>query len=406
MKAERARLARRIATTLEEHWRPEGYTVPNAERYPHQWLWDSVFHAVLWTALDRPDRAVAEIGSALSAQTADGFVPHVVYHDGSPYAGFWGREHTSSITQPLLFGHALATVHRYGSDVPARLVGAAAGAIEHLLTARERIEGLVATVHPWESGADDSPRWDHWYRQYASPFDAKGAILAGIQRTPHGSPSANPTFRCASVSFNALLAFCAGELASIAPQLVNTRAVDELVSALDQRWDASLATWVDAGDAAATSGRVRTLDALLPALVVDDAVRWTNVRTQLLDPAQFDAPAGPTGVHRAEPTFAPTIYWRGPAWPQLTYLLTIAAQRQGDVALADHLIERAWTGARASDLSEYHDPFTGRALGARPHSWAGLPLAAARLIASRTGGAHPRRPITLEATRTPLESAR
>lgn len=376
----RVELTDHIERVLDAHWRPRGYTVPSAVRYPHQWLWDSMFHAVLWSALDRPDRAIRELATALEFQSGDGFVPHVIYHDGSPYAGFWGRNSASSITQPLLFGHALAVVVRDGTTPPSPLVDAAATAIRHLLRERVRIDGLVATVHPWETGADDSPRWDYWYRRHATPYGAKGAILAGVARNEHDSPRANPAFRCAPASFNALLAFSARELAVVAPDAVDRREVDALVAALDARWDAELGTWVDAGDAAETSGRIRTLDALLPCLVVEDVGRWEAVRSQLLDPDQFDAPAGPAGVHQAEPEFAPTLYWRGPAWPQLTYLLTVAAQRHGDEAMVEHLQARAWEGARRSGLSEYHDPFSGRGLGASPQSWAGLPLAAARLV--------------------------
>ena len=101
-----------VRSTMEAHWRPDGrgggHTVPNADVYPHQWLWDSCFHALIWAELGQADRAIAELTAALADQADDGFVPHVRYV-ADPYglAGFWGRSGTSSITQPPQLGHAL-----------------------------------------------------------------------------------------------------------------------------------------------------------------------------------------------------------------------------------------------------------------------------------------------------------
>ena len=94
---------------LERHWRPPGFCVPNATTYPWQWLWDSCFHAVCWAHLGEGGRAVAELGNVLAHQAPNGFVPHLTYWDGSGvHAEFWGRPGTSSITQPPMYGHAVA----------------------------------------------------------------------------------------------------------------------------------------------------------------------------------------------------------------------------------------------------------------------------------------------------------
>jgi hypothetical protein len=128
----------------------------------------------------------------------------------------------------------------------------------------------------------------------------------------------------ASAGFNALVAFNARELAGLTGDDVLGAGAQELAEALDDRWDPDLRTWVDDGPTAATSGRIRTLDALLPALVTARPV--PEVLAPLADPAAHGAPYGPTGVHRAEPTFAPSTYWRGSAWPQLSYLCWVATR--------------------------------------------------------------------------------
>jgi len=133
----------------------------------------------------------------------------------------------------------------------------------------------------------------------------------------------------------------------------------EIVRALASRWDEDLASWVDAGAAAATSGRSRTAEALLPLLVVDRP----EVVTALSDESAYAGPFGPRGVHRAEPCFDARRYWRGPAWPQLAYLLWLAG---ADVAAT------SVRGASASGLAEYWDADDGTGLGAIPQSWTGL----------------------------------
>ena len=61
-------LRERVRAMMLAHWRPEGHTVPNAEVYPWQWLWDSCFHALIWAELGRPERAVTELRSCLAEQ--------------------------------------------------------------------------------------------------------------------------------------------------------------------------------------------------------------------------------------------------------------------------------------------------------------------------------------------------
>jgi hypothetical protein len=351
-----AELADRVRAVMDAHWREVdgfGFTVPNATVYPWQWLWDSCFHAVVWAELGDGERAVRELESLLAFQDDDGFVPHVVHH-GDPdfHADFWGRTGTSSITQPPMYGHAVAELERRGIDVPGDVRERAVAGLHFLLGQRARTDdGLVTVVHPWETGADNSPRWDDWCPggfDVARWKQVKGELMTTIGRTAGGAPVANPALPVGPAGFNALVTFNARELGL---------AVDDLVAALDRRWDADGRTWVDGPG----SGSVRTVDGLLPVLV---ALR-PEALDQLTEPSAFGAPYGPTGVHRDEPVFAPRTYWRGPTWPQLDYLLWLAGADIAGPTVA---------GAEASALAEYWDPDDGTGLGAIPQSWTGLAL--------------------------------
>lgn len=382
-------LRRRVRAVMDAHWREvagAGFTVPNARVYPWQWLWDSCFHSIIWAELDDADRAVQELSSLFAHQDDDGFVPHVTHHgDPTFHADFWGRAGTSSITQPPMYGHALAELHRRGIAVPRELVERARAGLEFLLRARRRDDetGLITVVHPWETGADNSPRWDD---VCPGGFDVarwkqvKGDLLATVERNAGGAPLANPAFAIAPISFNALVAWNALELAALGGP--PSPGLDEVVRAVEARWDEPRATWVDGGATAAGSGRVRTSDALLATLVDRRPAPLTRAGAELADPAAFGARFGPTQVHRGEPTFDPSAYWRGATWPQVNYLHWVSALGGGTdhdhdrdrSAAAERLAASTVAGASTSGLAEYWDPDTGAGLGAVPQSWTGLAL--------------------------------
>src|SRR3546814_11122959 len=68
-------------------------------------------------------------------------------------------------------------------------------------------------------------------------------------------------------------------------------ASDELAERIDRQWDGSQLTWVDGGATASGSGRIRTLDSLLPSLLEPRP----EALAQLADPGAFGAPCGPRG---------------------------------------------------------------------------------------------------------------
>lgn len=346
--------------------------MPNPTTYPWQWLWDSCFHAVVWTHLG-DERGLLELRSALAAQDADGFVPHLRYGAGSGvHAGLWGRQETSSITQPPMFGHAVAVMHRAGIDVPGELLDRASRGLGFLIDARRRSDaGLIEICHPWESGCDDSPRWDDlldgpWSE--AAWYIAKGDLVGTIERSPSGAPLWNPACRVGSVGFTALVAWNALELATVTGDARLRASAGVLCEAVGARWDDHRCSWTDDGPTAARSGRVRTLDALLPLLVTPRPEAFA----QLVDPGAFGAPCGPRGVHLDEPTFEPRRYWRGPAWPQLTYLLWLATSNDLAPSVRSSLVRSMVTGSVRSGFAEYWEPESGAPLGAVPQSWTAL----------------------------------
>ncbi len=400
---------------LDEQWREPGFTCPNSTTYPWLWLWDSCFHSIVWAELGDSERAVAELTTALSGQYADGFVPHLLYLDGCrDFDTFWGAEGTSSITQPPIYGHTVAELRRRGVHLERDLVDRAVAGVWFLLERRRRSAGgLVELVHPWESGCDHSPRWDDLIvappaallagspagspaasaagsaaGAHAGPvrhgavdrydetvwFDRKGELLDSVHRAATGSPLWNDAFAVGSVMFTSVLAFCAGELADTLDDSALRREVDDLTDALSARWDPGRRTWIDDGSTATGSGRIRTVEALLPLLVERDEEIVDEAVTELVDPAAFGGEFGPAQVHRDEPTHRRGSYWRGPSWPQLDYLLWVALRRVGRGDAARSIAAAAGEGAWRSGWAEYWDPDDAAPGGAAPQSWSTLPI--------------------------------
>src|SRR5262245_33918200 len=108
----------RVREVMNAHWQPEGYTVPNATTYRFAWLWDSCFHSIIWAELGDEERARRELAHVFRTQDdATGFVPHIDYErDPEHLKAFWGRSGRSSVTQPPMYGHAIAELRRRGIE--------------------------------------------------------------------------------------------------------------------------------------------------------------------------------------------------------------------------------------------------------------------------------------------------
>jgi len=370
-----------ILQLMDAAWIESGYTAPNTVVYPWLWLWDSCFHALIWAGLGRPDRAMSELLAALENQGPSGFVPHMGYQrDPDVAVDLWGRRSASSITQPPMYGHVVRALVDQGVNVPETVLGKVRAGFRFLFEERRRepVTGLVTVVHPWETGCDDSPRWDHFcpgrgfdlarWRQH------KIELLSSVEYSADGAPLANPAFAVAPIGFNALVAWNAMEFASVTGDQELSAQARELADRISQRWRPEVGTWADGGPDDTTSGEVRTADALCALLVVDNVDQRRSALRSLDQTGDFGGQFGPRGVHPDEPTYDPATYWRGPVWPQLAYLLWLAADREGSREVAERVRQRTLAGAVASGFAEYWNGETGVGGGAIPQSWAGVAL--------------------------------
>jgi hypothetical protein len=387
--------------------------VPSHSLYPHQWSWDSAFIAIGLRHLS-PRRAQVELESLLGSQWADGRIPHIsfsptvardAYFPGPDFwqAGTRGGVETSGIVQPPVHALAAWLTHLADRDESVRrnfLARVYPKLVAWHAYLRDRRDlggrGLVAIVHPWESGMDNSPAWDAALaRVEPAPLDSfsrrdtdhasdddrptdldygRYVQLAATYRD-HGYEDARTPFAFAveDPCFNALLIASEHALASISKELsydpsVHLEAAAELRSALVRELFADgIFRSRDLADGMLVAAD--TVAGLIPLVVPD-----LPVATELL--ATACGPRFRLGKVRLVPSydltgpaFEPGRYWRGPSWFNTAWLIHRGLSGMGEAILAERLRDDLLELAARTDFAEYVDPFTGEARGARTFSW-------------------------------------
>jgi hypothetical protein len=409
-----AAAARRVLRTNDTgRW-----TVPSRAQYPHQWNWDSAFVALGLATFDW-DRAAAEVDATLEARWREGMLPHVRYDprhvaDYFPGPDRWPRAQahvadsairTSGITNPPVIVAAALLVGRRQPNRERRLAfwrrtyPALLGHVEYL-GSRRRLRGspLVAVVHPWESGWDNSPRWDHLRQARLRPrrpytrrdalevppgdrptdadYDGYLALVELLDDADYdlGGYRARAPFCVHDVLVDALWHRAARDLGAIAEELgepppVSRRRLDRFAAAFEERhWDPDLGLYVD-WDCAAGRRIARPTAAGLAALAGGLIGRERAAATWKRYAALCEGARMVCTVPPGDPAFDARRYWRGPVWAPVNWLVAGGLAGAGLTAEAAALRASTLDLVRESGFAEYFDPLTGAPCGAGDFSW-------------------------------------
>ncbi|TCU31225.1 trehalase [Rhizobium azibense] len=392
-----------------------GYTVPTDRLYPFQWNWDSAFVAMGFATYDI-DRAYRELERLAEGQWADGMIPHIVFHQPSdsyfPGPDVWRTNHvipTSGITQPPVFAMALRKIYETavaaGSDASDRTLKLYAVALKwHRWWYRARDPegtGLVALLHPWESGSDNSPAWDTALARV--PTTTETPVVR--KDIGHVNPQMRPrdedygrfihlldsfaacgwdpvqqwqktTFKIADIQTSAILLKAGEDLHYLAGVLGRGGESDEIAAlnertrqALKTQWRPRLSRFVSRDLLAGEDVAAATQAGFIPLLALD------------LDEATAGAAAAEMrrwckGMKVVFPTTEPTSasfeakrYWRGPAWAIINWLLIKGLYRNGHAGLAEELRQSTISAIETEGFAEYFDPTTGEGCGGLGFSW-------------------------------------
>ncbi|HET6910437.1 MAG TPA: trehalase family glycosidase [Mycobacteriales bacterium] len=382
------------ANTLRLHNHPTApVVVPSKLGYVGHWNWDAYFIAI-GLRHGAPELARAQLDLVLQHQRADGMFVDVIHDTGTlaatgqlpaddhrRLASHYGTAADGAdradcqsavvpVTKPPLLAWAANKLLRTSpdDDLRARVVDAASRNQRWWLTCSDTDgDGLAEYLHPYSSGLDDNPVFDH------------------------GAPTATP-------DLNAYLALQYDELACLAEGTSTSHFAAELRNSaaehtrrlVDGQWSSSQRRFLPI-----VRGKrlgPHTITDLLPLITgrLPTAVA-EELTADLVDPETFGGdPAVPT-VSRADPAYQAGRMWRGPVWLNTNYLLIEALERAGQSSLARELASRTLQLVTESgELAEYWDSSNGlRASRAVPmFSWsAALFLDLALRWGTSNGGA-------------------
>jgi glucosylglycerate hydrolase len=401
--------------------------------YPHQWSWDAGFNAIGLAAIDLP-RARLELDSLFSGQWRNGMVPHIVFNPAA--TGYWpGPEQwecarfspdaprspaTSGITDPPVHAMAVARILE---------VAAAHGGREaeqtldwarliypkllswHRFLARERADaatGLITLFHGWESGTDNSPRWDEPYaavvpgpglpaytrmdkahvtnpgqRPTDEEYDRYLWLIEEARRAGYSSARLRETgsFQVGDVLFTAIYAAASDLLADLAGRLLRAKDAVELREYAAQA-RAAVFCHVDEESGLAADVDLRTRKWLRTETCAGFAPLIAGGAPEEIRHRQVDLLLGerwaahpalkwplPPSTSPCSPAFNPACYWRGPVWPVFNWLLTWALRRDREEVAADKLAAVSIGQLEDAAFAEYYDALTGEPLGSVNQSW-------------------------------------
>ena len=401
--------------------------------YPHQWSWDAAFNAIGLATVDLP-RARLELDSLFAGQWRNGMVPHIVFDPAAD--GYWpgpaqwecarysedAPEHTatSGICDPPVHAIAVDRILAAAAAAGGREYELTQGWAAHLypkllawhrFLARERVDkatGLMTLFHGWESGTDNSPRWDAPYagvvvgpglpsyvrrdkahvssagqRPTDTEYDRYLWLVEEAKRAGYsaGLLRESGSFQVGDVLFTAIYAAACDLLAQLAERLRKPDDVAELKDCAAQA-RAAVFCHVDevsglAADVDLRTGawlRTETIAGFAP-LIAGGMPR--AMRQRLVSLLTGPRWAGHPGLRWALPpstspcsaAFNPECYWRGPVWPVFTWLLTWALHRDGEEEVAARLRSGSLSQLGDETFAEYYQPMTGAPLGSLSQSW-------------------------------------
>ncbi|HCQ66459.1 MAG TPA: hypothetical protein DIU07_15475 [Rhodobacteraceae bacterium] len=389
------------------------YTVPTHGLYPFQWNWDSALSALGLFHIDE-DRAWTEIETLFDHQWEDGMVPHIIFHkEDEGY--FPGPEvydtrrpvPTSGLTQPPVTGFAVRRLFDRATDK--EMARARALALlpkiarwhDWFYRARDpHGTGLVAVIHPWETGRDNSIDWDDAFERV--PTEGVGAFQR--RDIQHADPAHRPTqeqykryiwlvqlfrglawdntklhdaspFRIVDPGFNAILLRSCMDLADLAEELGDTALSLDQRAQAEQGLDALETLWSDSRqqylcfdrvtkaliDSPSVGGLIPAFAPIAPnrAAAIAAHIDALGKRVNYLIPSHDPDAPGYDGER----------YWRGPTWLIVNYMVADGLERDGHTRTAARIVEDSLKLIEVGGFSEYFDPITGTPCGGPEFTW-------------------------------------
>jgi hypothetical protein len=406
------------------------YTQPAHGLYPHQWLWDSCFIAIGLRHLDL-DRAQDELISLLRGQWQNGMLPNIIFREDFQYRtdrNIWrswlnpsapNGVTTSGITQPPMLAEAIVQIGQKMAKPERRrwykkMWPALLAYHEWLYAERDpHHEGLVLQIHPWETGLDNTPPWTSEMHEHQLPFwiaaiqkvrfdrvinlfrrDARSVpldqryqtvetlILFDIQRRLRRKrydinkildhtllAIEDVSFNCIFVRANTHLRGIAKTIGVTLPDELSMR-MERTEQGLEELWDDYTKQYYSRDFITHRLLKIPTIGSLLPLYAGTISKERAASLVKMLENEHIFGTAYPVpSVPANSFWFQPKLYWQGPTWVNINWLIIDGLKRYGYHDHAAALKESTIEMVEKSGCAEYFDPLNGEPAGATNFSW-------------------------------------
>jgi glycogen debranching enzyme len=424
MKTQEFRLIFEAKAILEKNSREE-FTMPSPKLYPHQWSWDSCFISIGYSRYDQ-DRAEKEMLSLFEGQWANGMLPHILFRGGKGYfpaAEYWRTElsefspgiKTSGITQPPV--HALAALHIYKNCSDNKKARSFLKKIfpkiqlfhRYLLTKRDpENTGLATIFHPWESGLDNSLRWDEALarikvedlpqykrvdtekvssdqRPTDADYDRYLYLIEVMKKNNYDEEEIYKAipFKIKDITFNSILYAANKAMLEMANTLgEDSEEIDSWVKRTkdnyfeyfspDEPEKTLLYDYDLVGEKRIEKRTAASLISLCTDLLSQKQAKalasWMKHSHMCKEDCAHDHPVI-TSISVDDMQFNPLNYWRGPVWININWMLYQGMKKHRLFEDAKNLKESIIDLITEHGFYEYYNPLSGEGLGADNFSW-------------------------------------
>lgn len=406
------------------------YSVPAADLYPHQWLWDSCFIAIGLRHLDIK-RAMAELTSLLRGQWSNGMLPNIIFNKGERYRRdreLWRsyvspyspeQVATSGITQPPMLAEAVVAIGEK-MKMPERrswykqIYPALVRYHEWLYGDRDpHKEGLIILLHPYECGLDNSPPWTSELRKHSMPWWVSAieklrldGVVNLVRRDTHHIPPGQRTsnvealaywaalrrlrrhaynseaimshalFAVEDLAFNCILIRANTHLQKISETIARPlpqellAAMTRTETALEQLWDETDGVYYSRSFISHKLIEEPTIITLLPLYAGVVSKEKAQRLVELLGSRKWfkaNWPVPSAPLHSSY--FDPSRYWQGPTWVNTNWLIIKGLENYGFSDEAGQLRQKTLDLVTKNGMNEYFNPLNGQSEGASNFSW-------------------------------------
>lgn len=401
-------LLKEAKAILLANFQEGGFSIPCKGLYPFQWKWDSGFIAIGLAYFDMK-KAQTEMTTLLDAQWANGFIPHIVFHNDSdtyfPGPDFHQSDlhpeasekyRSTGMTQPPVLGFVLQEMYRIAEDKESVLefIKSQIGKVydNHVYFYGNRDindEGLVYIYHNWESGTDNSPIWDDIWETMNPPeytFQRRDTTHVDASQRPtkreydhylhiidiakeHNYNDAkiaelspflvqDPLFNAMLIKSNQALIELYGLIGNNEDKIehLKTWQAKSIINFNTKLFDEELGAYIhydlrnDRAIKYVSSSSFAPLYANIP-----DAERAERLVKTMMEKFGNDDRYLCASFDPSSDRFNPKKYWRGPVWINLNWMLYYGLKNYGYLEIADRVKNDSIELVEQEGFFEYFD---------------------------------------------------